>query len=134
MDKNRIEGRRAVVSWHNTAKPLGLRTEVNAAVVQGSIVFLPGEASLPSLVWFQSTGEDEAALAEMPLLSSEESAEGIVVVSEPVSSCRVLRVNEDCGQRLRSKARTGGAVGDHQRLCLQATLTWRINAALFVFV
>ncbi|MEM7790380.1 MAG: hypothetical protein AAF546_03170 [Verrucomicrobiota bacterium] len=33
MKKNRIEGRRAAVSWHSLAKPIGSRTEVNAAVV-----------------------------------------------------------------------------------------------------
>ena len=43
MDKNRIEGRRGATSWHNTAKSSGLPVEVNAAVVQGSNVFLPGE-------------------------------------------------------------------------------------------
>jgi len=43
MDKNRIEGRHGTTSWHNTAKPSGLPVEVNAAVVQGSIVQLPGE-------------------------------------------------------------------------------------------
>ena len=43
MNKNRIEGRYGTTSWHNTAKSFGLPVEVNAAVVQGSIVFLPGE-------------------------------------------------------------------------------------------
>ena len=43
MDKNRIEGRHGTTSWHNTAKSSGLPVEVNAAVVQGSIAFLPGE-------------------------------------------------------------------------------------------
>ena len=43
MDKNRIEGRYGTTSWHNTAKSSGLPVEVNAAVVQGSTVFLPGE-------------------------------------------------------------------------------------------
>jgi hypothetical protein len=43
MDKNRIEGRYGTTSWHNTAKSSGLPVEVNAAVVQGSIAFLPGE-------------------------------------------------------------------------------------------
>jgi hypothetical protein len=132
MDKKCIQGRRRLVSWHHTAKPFSSSAEVNVIVVQGSTVFLPGEASLPSFVWFQSTGEDEAAVAEMSLLSNEESAEGIVVASEPVSSRRVLRGDEECGQRLRSKARTGGAVNDRQSLCLQATLMWRMNAALFI--
>ena len=43
MDKNRIEGRYGTTSWHNTAKSSGLPVEVNAAVVQGNIVQLPGE-------------------------------------------------------------------------------------------
>jgi len=43
MNKNRIEGRHGTTSWHNTAKSSGLPVEVNAAVVQGSIAFLPGE-------------------------------------------------------------------------------------------
>jgi hypothetical protein len=43
MNKNRIEGRHGTTSWHNTAKSSGLPVEVNAAVVQGSIVQLPGE-------------------------------------------------------------------------------------------
>ena len=43
MDKNRIEGRYDGMSWHNTAKSIGLVVEVNAAVVQGSNAFLPGE-------------------------------------------------------------------------------------------
>ena len=43
MNKNRIEGRYGTTSWHHTAKSSGLPVEVNAAVVQGSIAFLPGE-------------------------------------------------------------------------------------------
>ena len=43
MDKNLIEGRRDEVSWHNTAKPFGLVSEVNEAVVRGRTAFLPGE-------------------------------------------------------------------------------------------
>jgi len=43
MNKNRIEGRHGVISWHNTAKSTGLPVEVNAADVQGSNAFLPGE-------------------------------------------------------------------------------------------
>lgn len=43
MDKNCIEGRYGMMSWHNTAKSTGMSVEVNAAVVQQSNVFLPGE-------------------------------------------------------------------------------------------
>jgi hypothetical protein len=45
MDKNPIEGRREEVSWHNTAKPFGLVSEVNEAVVRERTAFLPGEIS-----------------------------------------------------------------------------------------
>ena len=57
MDKNRIEGRHGTSRWHKQAtnrsavdlkNSSGLVTvEVNAAVVQGSIVPLPGEISPP---------------------------------------------------------------------------------------
>ena len=108
MNKNRIEGRRAAVSWHNTAKPFGSRTEVNAAVVQESIVFLPGEASMGGVTWLQSAVSCFAPRAVMPVVSVEESAESIVVVSEPVSSFCASDVvrGEECGQPFRSKART----------------------------
>src|SRR3981189_3236985 len=43
MNKNYIEGRYDRESWHRTAKPIGSVVEVNAAVVQGSNAFLPGE-------------------------------------------------------------------------------------------
>jgi hypothetical protein len=43
MNKNRIEGRHGAMSWHHTAKSPGLPVEVNAAAVQGSNAFLPGE-------------------------------------------------------------------------------------------
>jgi len=43
MDKNPIKGRREEASWHNTAKPFGLVSEVNGAVVRGRTALLPGE-------------------------------------------------------------------------------------------
>jgi hypothetical protein len=43
MNKNNIEGRYDRESWHHTAKPIGSVVEVNAAVVQESNAFLPGE-------------------------------------------------------------------------------------------
>ncbi|MEM0966896.1 MAG: hypothetical protein AAGJ81_12160 [Verrucomicrobiota bacterium] len=87
MDKNRIEGRRTAVSWHNTAKPNGSRAEVNAAVVQGSIVPLPGEVSFCGTGGFQPAHKAGAPVAAMPLaVQKEKSAEGIVVFTEPVSS------------------------------------------------
>ena len=55
MDKNRIEGRHGTTSWHNTAKSSGLPVEVNAAVVQGSIVQLPGE--IPRRKWRGKSAE-----------------------------------------------------------------------------
>ena len=54
MDKNRIEGRYGTTSWHNTAKSSGLPAEVNAVVVQGSIVPLPGE------IWRERSGQKSA--------------------------------------------------------------------------
>ncbi|MEM1221590.1 MAG: hypothetical protein AAGH40_02415 [Verrucomicrobiota bacterium] len=99
------------LAQHSEAR--GSLPEVNHGVVYQNSVLLPWEASLPSPVWFKSTGKDKVASAAMPWLSNEESAEGIVVVSEPVSSRRVLRVGEGYGQHLRSKARTeeGEATG-----------------------
>jgi hypothetical protein len=92
MDKNYIEGRRRLVSWHNTAKPFGSSAQVNVVVVQGSTVFLPGEASFACLVWFKSTVKGKAMRVVMFALSSEESAESIVVASEPVSSLCLMGV------------------------------------------
>jgi hypothetical protein len=43
MDKNPIQGRPGLVSWHNTAKPFDLVRQVNGAIVRGRTVFLPGE-------------------------------------------------------------------------------------------
>lgn len=45
MDKNRIEGRHGAMSWHNTAKSIGMPVEVNSVAVQWSNVQLPGEIS-----------------------------------------------------------------------------------------
>ena len=107
MDKNRIKGRRIMMSWHNTAKSFGSCAEVNTAVVQGSIVFLPGEASMGGVGRFQSTVWINALAAGMlQVVPVEESAEGIVVVSEPVSNLCLLGVGEECGKLVRSKART----------------------------
>ena len=44
MDKNPIQGRPGLVSWHNTAKPFDLARQVNGAIVRGRTAFLPGEA------------------------------------------------------------------------------------------
>lgn len=66
----------------------GSVSEVNRGVVYRNSVFLPGEASRPSLVRLQSAGMDKAATAAMPLLCGEESAEGGVVVMQSVSSRR----------------------------------------------
>ena len=38
MDKNRIEGRCAMTSWHNTAKSSGLPLEVNPAAMQKAAI------------------------------------------------------------------------------------------------
>lgn len=121
MNKNRIEGRRGVVSWHNTAKPLGSRTEVNAAVVQGSIVSLPGEASAKCVDRFKSTVKIDAPRAVMYVVLAEESAEAIVVAPESVSSRRrVDPSGEERGKSVRSKGRTWRAIVYRISLCLQA--------------
>jgi hypothetical protein len=49
MDKNLIQGRPGLVSWHNTAKPFGLARQVNGAIVRGRTAFLPGEACREAL-------------------------------------------------------------------------------------
>ena len=63
MNKNRIKGRRGLESWHHTANPFGLSTEVNTAVMQGSIERLPWEASMVGIGWFQSTAKNECTCA-----------------------------------------------------------------------
>jgi hypothetical protein len=87
MNKNRIEGRYGTTSWHNTAKSSGLPVEVNAAVVQGSIVPLPGEIS--------------------PARAVEKSAEAIVVGE--TSRGRDARVNNDTGSLTQRRAEPNGS-------------------------
>jgi hypothetical protein len=107
MDKKCIQGRRRLVSWHNTAKPFGSSTEVNAIVVQGSTVFLPGEVLVGGIGRFKSTVLINALVAGMSqVVLTEKSAEGVVVVAESVSSLCPLGSGEECGKSVRSKART----------------------------
>ena len=61
--------RYGTTSWHNTAKSSGLPVEVNAAVVQGSIVPLPGEP--------ERSGDSRRQIS--PARAAEKSAEAIVV-------------------------------------------------------
>ena len=68
MDKNCIEGRHGVMSWHNTTKSSGMPVEVNAAAVQQSNVSLPGEIS--------------------PAQAAEKSAE-IIVIEETSRSAKL---------------------------------------------
>ena len=88
MNKNRIEGRHGTTSWHNTAKSSGLPVEVNAAVVQGSIVQLPGEIS--------------------PAQAAEKSADAIVVGE--TSRGRDARVNNDTGRLTQRRSEPNGSV------------------------
>jgi hypothetical protein len=88
MNKKCIQGRRRLVSWLHTAKPFSSSAEVNAIVVQGSTVFLPGEASMEGVTWLQSAIKCFAPRAVMPVVSIEESAESIVVV-EPRAMSRL---------------------------------------------
>lgn len=89
MDKNRIEGRRGTTSWHNTAKSSGLPVEVNAAVVQGSIAFLPGEICRER--------------------SGQKSAEAIVV-AETSRGLEEARANDDTGSLTGRRAELVGSV------------------------
>ena len=75
MDKNRIEGRHGAMSWHNTAKSIGMPVEVNPAAVRWSNVPLPGEISRA--------------------LAPEKSAEVIVVGK--TSRGRDARLNNETG-------------------------------------
>ena len=94
------------MSWLHTAKSFSSHTEVNVAVVQGSTVFLPGEALGGSAGRFKSTAKTIASATAMSqVLPSEESAEGIVILSEPVSSPRPMGVRRRVRHE-KSKART----------------------------
>jgi len=76
MDKNRIEGRHGAMSWHNTAKSLGMPVEVNPAAVRWSNVSLPGEISRAS--------------------APEKSAE-VIVVEETSRGLEDARLNYETG-------------------------------------
>ena len=56
--------RYGTTSWHNTAKSSGLPVEVNAVVVQGSIVPLPGEPERSEdgrrQIWRERSGQKSA--------------------------------------------------------------------------
>ena len=81
--------------------------EVNHGVVHRNNVLLPGEISVRSLDGFKSTRKVQASAAVMlQTLQTEKSAEGIVAVSESVSSCVPLVRSEERGKPIRSKART----------------------------
>ena len=81
--------------------------EVKHEVVYRNNTFLLGEASLWSVGRFKSTDKTYAPDVAMRLvLPNEESAEGIVVVSEPVISLRLPGHGEECGKPVWSKART----------------------------
>lgn len=60
MDKKRIEGRRDGQAGTTPRNPQVQATEVNATVVPGSIVFLPGEALPPSRGQGVSRGNSSA--------------------------------------------------------------------------
>ena len=75
MDKNLIQGRSGLVSWHNTAKPFDLARQVNGAIVRGRTAFLPGEISA--------------------VRAAEKSAE--VIVTRKMSRGRDARLNNDTG-------------------------------------
>ena len=70
------------------SEALGSVPEVNHGVVYRNSVFLPGEASPPCDVWFQSTDQDIAVRLAMCASSTEESAAGIVIM-EPRAMSRL---------------------------------------------
>ena len=76
MNKNLIEGRSDLVSWHNTAKPFVSVREVNGVVVWRRTAFLPGEIC--------------------PEQSGQKSAEA-VVVEEMSRGLRDARLNLETG-------------------------------------
>ena len=89
------------------SEDLSSMSEVNHEVVHRNNVLLPGEISVCGLNGFQSTCKIRASVTAMPQTSqTEKSAEGIVVVSESVSSPVPVVWSEECGQSIRSKART----------------------------
>jgi hypothetical protein len=88
MNKNRIEGRHGASRGHNTAKSSGLPVEVNAAVMQGSIVQLPGDISWAS--------------------APEKLAEAIGVGE--TSRGRDARLNNDTGRLTQRRAEPNGSV------------------------
>ena len=91
------------------SEALGSVPEVNHGVVHWNNAFLPGEASPRRSGGFKSTHKAGAPTAAMGWArQAEESAESVVVVSEPVSSWRLLGVGEGRGKPMRSKARTKG--------------------------
>jgi hypothetical protein len=91
--------------------------KVKTGVVYPNNMLLPGEASVRGLNGIKATGKVQASVTAMLQTSqTEESAEGEVVASEPVSSCVSLIRGEEYGKAMRSKARseeektTGGAL------------------------
>lgn len=76
MNKNPIEGRSGLVSWHNTAKPFVSAREVNGVVVWWRTAFLPGEIC--------------------PEQAGQKSAEA-VVVEEMSRGLRDARLNLETG-------------------------------------
>lgn len=82
-------------------------SEVNHGVVHRNNVLLPGEVSVRGLNGFKATRKVQASVAAMLQISqTEKSAEGIVVVSEPVSSCVSWIRGEEYGKAIQTKART----------------------------
>ena len=82
-------------------------SEVNHGVVYRNSMLLPGEVSVCRLDGFKSTANVRASAAAMSQTAqTEKSAEGIVGVTESVSSCVSMVRGEECGKPVRSKAQT----------------------------
>ena len=82
-------------------------SEVNHGVVHRNNVLLPGEVSVGRLDGFKSATKVRASAAAMSqAVQTEKSAEGIVGVTESVSSCVSMVQGEECGKPVRSKAQS----------------------------
>ena len=134
MNKNRIKGRRVVMSWHNTAKSFGSHTEVNAAVVQGSIVFLPGEASSTCDAGLNLPSRHRGSLSNGRIERRGVSRGHSSCVSRAGSSCRrVTRPVKESGGLTRNEGpNLMGRCRPDYSLNLRRIITSRNDAALSV--
>ena len=96
MDKNLIEGRSDLVSWHNTAKPFVSVREVNEVVVWWRTALLPGEWERSGHSLPQAARRASAARQICRERSGQKSAEAIVV-EESSRGLEDARINNETG-------------------------------------